>query len=300
LQNLAFKTSIFNKISSLIESKIRDEKDVVIISNSFKQFKKELKNVKIDDYINCKSVSNYLKESKQLGSLETIFSNLNSFFGNRRFSAELLKGIPLEVMVSSVNNPSIKIESISKVLTILNGIDRAYTENILTNTIDIIFRKMKRASMSDQILAYSRFHKIAPKITENNPDHILAEGLTKKAFEGESLSMLFQAIRKLIETNVSSINYKSLCRDFLERNKNEITLICENLDLSKISTGLRELAYIFPEISKEYIRDIEHILIKKAESEWKRANFATQILPELMWAGAETEFINRLKSKISN
>jgi hypothetical protein len=298
LEKLAFQTPLFQKLSGLIEDKITHEKDVVIISNSFKKFKKELRNLKIEDFINSNSVSNYLRERKQFGSLETIFSNLNSFFGNRKFSSRLLKEIPIDVISISMKHPNINIESISKVMTILNGIDSEYTENVFENSVNILFGKMKVASMSNQILAYSRLHKINPKTTEKAFGNLLVEEFSKRNFEGESLSMLFQAIRKLATISVGSINYKALCHSFLERNKKGITTLCGNLDLAKISTGLRELASVFPDISKNYLKEIEHLILEKVKSEGRRDNFTTQIIPELRWAGANAEFINQLNAKV--
>lgn len=265
---------------------------------------KEKKNVKlIQEFISPERISfELVNEQIKFTDLETILTQNTA----EKTAVDIYTKLDTKAIRMSVLRNDTSFEQSTKVLMQLSNREynydksKSYSKKILnelfTQDKDDFIKKISSSNIYDLLSGYCRLYKIDRTLTENNLFELI-KVKSKHNHKESTLSTASQSYRNL--ANLGSSTYKELSNDFIQNSYESLITNSKGIDIGQISDGLNELTFEHSQFAERLLTDLLPLIKIKAPIEKSRADFASRIIPQLIYAAGKNTYlineINKLK-----
>lgn len=265
---------------------------------------KEKKNVKlIQEFISPERISfELVNEQIKFTDLETILTQNTA----EKTAVDIYTKLDTKAVRMSVLRNDTSFEQSTKVLMQLSNREynydknKSYSKRILSELFaqdkDDFIKKINSSNVYDLLSGYCRLYKIDSRLTENNLFELI-KVKSKHNHKESTLSTASQSYRNL--ANLGSPSYKELSNNFIQNSYESLITNSKGIDIGQISDGLNELTFEHSQFAERLLTDLLPLIKIKAPIEKSRADFASRIIPQLIYAAGKNTYlineINKLK-----
>lgn len=265
---------------------------------------KEKKNVKlIQEFISPERISfELVNEQIKFTDLETILTQNTA----EKTAVDIYTKLDTKAVRMSVLRNDTSFEQSTKVLMQLSNREynydknKSYSNRILSELFaqdkDDFIKKINSSNVYDLLSGYCRLYKIDSRLTENNLFELI-KVKSKHNHKESTLSTASQSYRNL--ANLGSPSYKELSNNFIQNSYESLITNSKGIDIGQISDGLNELTFEHSQFAERLLTDLLPLIKIKAPIEKSRADFASRIIPQLIYAAGKNTYlineINKLK-----
>ncbi len=301
------KFPISNKKQIVLNEKIKEniklESTLTEITQAISVLK-EKKNVKlIQEFISPERISFELaNEQIKFTDIETILTQ-NTV---EKTAVDIYTKLDIKAVRMSVLRNDTSFEQSTKVLMQLSNREYNYDKNksyskrilseLFTQDKDDFIKKINSSNVYDLLSGYCRLYKIDSRLTETNLFELI-KVKSKFNHKESTLSTASQSYRNL--ANLGSSAYKELSNNFIQNSYQSLITNSKGIDIGQISDGLNELTFEHSQFAERLLTDLMPLIKIKAPIEKSRADFASRIIPQLIYAAGKNSYlineINKLK-----
>lgn len=265
---------------------------------------KEKKNVKlIQQFISPERISfELVNEQIKFTDLETILTQNTA----EKTTVDIYTKLDTKAVRMSVLRNDTSFEQSTKVLMQLSNREynydknKSYSKKILSELFahdkDDFIKKINSSNVYDLLSGYCRLYKIDSSLTENNLFELI-KVKSKQNHKESTLSTASQSYRNF--ANLGSPAYKELSNKFIQNSYESLVTNSKGIDIGQISDGLNELTFEHSQFAERLLAELLPLIKTKAPIEKSRADFASRIIPQLIYAAGKNTYlineINKLK-----
>ncbi len=316
--NLQGYTQLAHVIKKL-KYPISTNKQVVLNDKIAKNIKVESTLTEITQAISVLKEKNIVKQIQELISPERIsfelvneeikFTDLETILTQNtaeKTAVDIYTKLDTKAVRMSVLRNDTSFEQSTKVLMQLSNREynydknKSYSKRILSELFaqdkDDFIKKINSSNVYDLLTGYCRLYKIDSRLTENNLFELI-KVKSKLNHKESTLSTASQSYRNL--ANLGSPAYKELSNNFIQNSYESLITNSKGIDIGQISDGLNELTFEHSQFAERLLTDLLSLIKIKAPIEKSRADFASRIIPQLIYAAGKNTYlineINKLK-----
>lgn len=312
--NLQGYTQLAHVIKKL-KYPISTNKQVVLNEKIAKNIKVESTLTEITQAISVLKEKNIVKQIQELISPERIsfelvneeikFTDLETILTQNtaeKTAVDIYTKLDTKAVRMSVLRNDTSFEQSTKVLMQLSNREynydknKSYSKRILSELFaqdkDDFIKKINSSNVYDLLTGYCRLYKIDSRLTENNLFELI-KVKSKLNHKESTLSTASQSYRNL--ASLGSPAYKELSNNFIQNSYESLITNSKGIDIGQISDGLNELTFEHSQFAERLLTDLLPLIKIKAPIEKPRADFASRIIPQLIYAaGKNQELINEI------
>src|SRR5690606_9048024 len=304
--NLQGYTQLAHVIKKL-KYPISNDKQVVLNEKIAKNIKFESTLTEITQSISVLKEKKVVKQIQELISPERIsfelvneqikFTDLETILTQNtveKTAVDIYTKLDTKAVRMSVLRNDTSFEQSTKVLMQLSNREYNYDKNksyskrilneLFTQDKDDFIKKINSSNIYDLLSGYCRLYKIDKTLTENNLFELI-KVKSKHNHKESTLSTASQSYRNL--ANLGSHVYKELSNDFIENSYESLITNSKGIDIGQISDGLNELTFEHSQFAERLLTDLLPLIKLKAPIEKSRADFASRIIPQLIYAAGK-------------
>jgi len=240
------------------------------------------------DSLTTKEIEKYF-ESNKITYAEDLFRVLSTIDKNK--TIEKFKNLNNAVLISAFLNPELNF---SQALEDLNKLknkvykDETYNCNLKISAIfdnylskyTKDYRRYNRVSISDLFKGYYFGFCVDQKVIEKHCKNDLLKKLSSNNHNNLEIASLFQFLRRI--SDITKNNLDNELTDFLTLNTDNFIEAIKNEDITKILSGLCELALTkFDIYGDDLLYKARKIIIKKVEQRKKDDIYRVKLIPDL-------------------